>query len=98
MEPYMYECKACGSIGPHERFDEHVDECSGGRCHGARWTRQGRIILYDGKFAVNIELMQNQWLFRTLSPVECDAIADFICKSLNATDLNEIVREWQEMS
>lgn len=62
-----------------------------------RWTREGRCLSYDGKPAIGIDRVINtRNASATLAPVECDAIADLVCRTLNETDLDALTREWMK--
>jgi hypothetical protein len=61
-----------------------------------RWEREGRSLKYDGSYAIAIERSLGVNAIAKLSPVECDAIADLLCRTLNEVDLDALTREWMK--
>jgi hypothetical protein len=62
-----------------------------------RWTREGRCLSYDGKPAIGIDRFVNpKNASATLAPVECDAIADYVCNMLNTVDLDALTQQWMK--
>jgi hypothetical protein len=71
---------------------EHVD----GACTtGPRWTRQGQRLFYDGVEALLVGRILDEYSNAKLSPVTCDAVADYVCSALNTIDLDELTRLWK---
>ncbi len=59
-----------------------------------RWTCHGRTLSLDGTEALGIERIVDERSNAKLSPVACDAIADYVCTVLNILDLDTLVRDW----
>jgi hypothetical protein len=59
-----------------------------------RWTRQGRMLSYDGTEAIHVERHVDENHRAKLSPVQCDAIADYVCNMLNTIDVDALTRIW----
>lgn len=60
-----------------------------------RWTRQGNALSYDGVEAIGVTRLLNERCNAKLSPVQCDAIGDFLCRMLNMTDLDTLTSVWK---
>lgn len=59
-----------------------------------RWTRQGCMLSYDGVEAIHLERHVDDRHRAKLSPVQCDAIADYVCSMLNTIDVDTLTRLW----
>jgi len=59
-----------------------------------RWTRQGRVLSLDGVEALEVGRFASTHNTFKLSPVQCDAIADYVCSMLNTVDLDALTSEW----
>ncbi len=78
--------------------DDEIDLRSGLPldAHDPRWTRQGRVLSYDGVEALEVGRFASTHNTFKLSPVTCDAIADYVCSMLNTIDVDALTRLWMD--
>lgn len=78
----------------HARGIPANEACDTTEVPAERWTRQGRVLSYDGVEAIHIERMVDDCSKAKLSPVACDAIADYVHSMLNSIDIDALTRMW----
>jgi hypothetical protein len=76
----------------HARGIPANEACDTTEVPAERWTRQGRVLSYDGVEAIRIERLT--YADAKLSPAACDAIADYVHSMLNSIDIDALTRMW----
>lgn len=59
-----------------------------------RWTREGHMLKLDDVYAIHVERVVDEHSNAKLSPVQCDAISNYVCRALNHVDLDELTAAW----
>jgi len=60
----------------------------------AHWSREGRILHYDGERAIDVVRYVDSLGNAKFSPTMCDAIASYVCDALNRVNVDALHGAW----